>query len=382
MLALAQNSRRNRKSLFQKISELNWLIVAVVVAIACIGFALLYSVAGGHFDPWAKNQMIRFGIGLTCMLVIALVDLRIWMFLAYPLYFLSLLLLLAVDIMGHTGMGAQRWLNIGFMNVQPSEFMKIALVLALARYFHCLSNEDQASYKSLLIPVLLIAMPAFFVLRQPDLGTTLLIAFGGVAILFAAGVRMWIFIAGLIAMIPAAIGAWNFLKPYQKDRVLTFLDPERDPLGAGYHIIQSKIAFGSGGLYGKGFVQGTQSQLNFLPEKQTDFIFTVLSEEFGLMGGLALLFLYLTLLAYAILVSMSVRSQFGRLLALGMAVTFFLYVFINIAMVMGMLPVVGVPLPLVSYGGSAMLTLLIGLGFVLCVAIHRDTMISRGGAFA
>ena len=382
MLALAQNSRRNKKNLFQKIAELNWLIVAVVVAIACTGFALLYSVAGGSFEPWAKNQMIRFGIGLACMLVIALVDLRVWMFLAYPLYFLSLLLLLAVDIMGHTGMGAQRWLDIGFMNIQPSEFMKIALVMALARYFHCLSNEDQASYKSLMIPVFLIIMPAFFVLRQPDLGTTLLIAFGGIAILFAAGVRMWIFVAGLIAMIPAAIGAWNFLKPYQKERVLTFLDPERDPLGAGYHIIQSKIAFGSGGVYGKGFVQGTQSQLNFLPEKQTDFIFTVLSEEFGLMGGLALLFLYLTLLAYAILVSMSVRSQFGRLLALGMAVTFFLYVFINIAMVMGMLPVVGVPLPLVSYGGSAMLTLLIGLGFVLCVAIHRDTMISRGGAFA
>ncbi|WP_417319464.1 rod shape-determining protein RodA [Emcibacter sp.] len=382
MTALSRNTRRGRRSVFQKVSEINWLIVAVVVAIGCTGLALLYSVAGGSFEPWAKSQLIRFLIGLACMLVIALVDLRIWMFLAYPLYFLSLLLLVAVEFVGHTGMGAQRWLNIGFMNLQPSEFMKIALVMALARYFHCLSNEDQSTYKSLLMPVILIVMPAFFVLRQPDLGTTLLIAFGGIAILFAAGVRMWIFIAGLIATIPAAISAWNFLKPYQKERVLTFLDPERDPLGAGYHIIQSKIAFGSGGLYGKGFVQGTQSQLNFLPEKQTDFIFTVLSEEFGLIGGLGLLFLYLTLLAYAILVSMSVRSQFGRLLALGMSVTFFLYVFINIAMVMGMLPVVGVPLPLVSYGGSAMLTLLIGLGFVLCVALHKDTMISRGGAFA
>tara|TARA_B100001939_G_scaffold314113_2_gene298337 strand:+ start:13942 stop:15090 length:1149 start_codon:yes stop_codon:yes gene_type:complete len=382
MTVLSPGHNRGSRPLFQKISEINWLIVLVVVMITGVGIALLYSVAGGSFDPWAKKQLIRFALGLGMMLVIALVDIRIWMFLAYPLYFLSLALLVIVEIKGHTGMGATRWLNLGFMNLQPSEFMKITLILALARYFHCLPPEDTGRYKSLIWPLLLIAIPAFFVVRQPDLGTTLLIAFGGIAVLFAAGMRMWLFVAGIIAMIPAAFGAWSFLKPYQKERVLTFLDPERDPLGAGYHIIQSKIAFGSGGLYGKGFMQGTQSQLNFLPEKQTDFIFTVLAEEFGLAGGLTLLLLYLVLLGYAILVSMSVRSHFSRLLALGMAVTLFLYMFINIAMVMGLLPVVGVPLPLVSYGGSAMLTVLVGLGYVMCVAIHKNTMISRGGAFA
>jgi len=316
------------------------------------------------------------------MLFIALIDIRFWMMVAYPIYFLALGLLVAVELTGHTGMGAQRWLDLGFMNLQPSEMMKIALVLALARYYHCLANEDIASYKKLIIPIFLIAMPAVLVLKQPDLGTTLLIVFGAIAIMFAAGVRIFLFVSGLLATIPIALMAWQYLKDYQKQRVLTFLDPERDPLGAGYHIIQSKIAFGSGGVYGKGFMQGSQSQLNFLPEKHTDFIFTVLAEEFGLMGGLGLLACYVIILAYSIIVSMSVRSQFGRLLAMGLAVTFFLYMFINIAMVMGLLPVVGVPLPLVSFGGSAMLTLMVGMGFVLCVAIHRETMISRGGAFA
>jgi len=381
MAVLSRGSRKS-KSLLEKISELNWLIILTVVMIAAFGFALLYSVAGGSFDPWAKKQMIRFAIGLCGMLVIALVDIRVWMAMAYPIYFLSLCLLGVVEFSGQMGMGATRWVNLGFMNLQPSELMKLALILALARFYHCLSNEEVLGYKQLLIPLLLIIAPAILVLRQPDLGTTLLIVMGGIFILFAAGVRMWIFVVGFLAMIPAMFGAWQFMKPYQQSRVLTFLNPERDPLGAGYHTIQAKIALGSGGVYGKGFMQGSQSQLNFLPEKHTDFIFTVLGEEFGLMGGLGLLTLYLILLSYALIVGLSVRSQFGRLLILGIAVTLFLYVFINIAMVMGLVPVVGVPLPLVSYGGSAMLTLLVGIGFMLNVAIHRDTVISRGGAFA
>lgn len=381
-MVLSHTSKRGRRGLFEKIGELNGIIILVVFLIASIGFAMLYSVAGGSFDPWAKNQIIRFFMGLIPMFVIALVDIRVWMFLAYPIYFLSLLLLLAVEVVGNVGMGAQRWLDLGFMNLQPSELVKIALILALARFYHCLATDELEKYRSLLTPMILIVLPAILVLRQPDLGTTLLIVFGGIALLFAAGVRAWIFVMGIIATIPAGIGAWQYLKPYQRERVWTFLDPERDPLGAGYHIIQSKIAFGSGGLHGKGFMQGSQSQLNFLPEKHTDFIFTVLAEEFGLMGGLILLGLYMILLSYALIVSMSVKSQFGRLLILGMAVTFFLYMFINIAMVMGLLPVVGVPLPLVSHGGSAMLTLLIGIGFVLNVALHRDVMIPRGGAFA
>ena len=374
--------RRRSKSLIDKISELNLLIIFVVILIAGIGFALLYSVAGGGVDPWAKKQVIRFVIGMAGMVVIALVDIRVWMFLAYPFYFISLAMLVIVSVMGQTGMGATRWLNLGFMNFQPSEMMKIALILALARYYHCLEKEEVGKYKRLIMPVFLMAAPVILVLLQPDLGTSLLIIIGGLSILFCGGVRLWIFIVGLIAMVPTAFGAWNFMKPYQKNRVLTFLNPERDPLGAGYHSIQAKIAVGSGGVYGKGFVQGSQSQLNFLPEKHTDFIYTVLAEEFGLMGGLGLLGLYIILLGYALIISMGVRSQFGRLLSLGMAVTFFLYMFINIAMNLGMVPVVGVPLPLVSYGGSAMLTLLVGIGFVLCTAIHRDTTISRGGAFA
>ncbi|MDA0707933.1 MAG: rod shape-determining protein RodA [Proteobacteria bacterium] len=373
---------RHNKPFLKKFSDINWFIVLIIIVIACFGFAMLYSVAGGSFDPWAKNQMIRFVIGLGLMLFIALIDVRVWMFLAYPLYALALGLLGIVEIVGESGKGSQRWLDLGFMNLQPSELIKIALVLALARFFHCLSDEDTLKLKSLVKPLFLIVMPAVLVLRQPDLGTTLLIVAGGIAILFAAGIRMWIFIVSLIAMVPAAIGAWQYLKPYQKKRVLTFLNPEQDPLGAGYHIIQSKIALGSGGIYGKGFIQGTQSQLNFLPEKHTDFIFTVIAEELGLMGGLALLFLYLVLLSYAMVVSISVKSQFGRLLIIGMVVTFFLYLFINIAMVMGLIPVVGVPLPLVSYGGSAMLTLLVGYGFIMSAAIHRDTSIPRGGAFA
>lgn len=382
MMAGRLQGRRQSKPLLQKLSELNIFIVVVVIMIAMVGFTLLYSVAGGSLDPWAKRQIIRFVIGMFGMVVIAVIDIRVWMFLAYPFYFLSLVLLIIVSVMGQTGMGATRWINLGFMNLQPSELMKIALILALARYYHCMTKEEAGQYRRLIVPILLIAAPVALVVMQPDLGTSLLIIAGGVAILFCGGARLWLFIVGLMAIIPTAIGAWSFMKPYQQDRVLTFLNPERDPLGAGYHSIQAKIAVGSGGVYGKGFIQGSQSQLNFLPEKQTDFIFTVLAEEFGLMGGVMLLGLYMILLAYALIVCMSVRSQFGRLLSFGMAVTFFLYMFINIAMNLGMVPVVGVPLPLVSYGGSAMLTLLVGIGFVLCAAIHRDTTISRGGAFA
>ena len=371
-----------QKSIRKKLYDLNWFIVFIIVCIACIGFSMLYSVAGGNIDPWAKSQFIRFFIGLTAMVIIAIIDVRVWMFLAYPFYIFALSMLVVVDVIGVMGNGSQRWLDLGFINLQPSELMKIALVMALARYFHCLSDDDTLKLKNLIKPIILIILPVVLVYRQPDLGTTILIAIGGITLLFAAGVRLWIFVASAVALIPATIGFWQFLKPYQKQRILTFLDPEKDPLGAGYHIIQSKIALGSGGIYGKGFIQGTQSQLNFLPEKHTDFIFTLIAEELGLIGGLVLLLLYLILLGYAMLISISVKSQFGRLLVLGMATTFFLYMFINIAMVMGLLPVVGVPLPLVSYGGSAMLTLLVGFGFIFSASIHKETYIPRGGSFA
>jgi rod shape determining protein RodA len=364
---------------YRKLREMRWMVVLVIIAIAVIGFAMLYSVSGGDWRPWALRQIIRFAIGLVLMLAVAVVHIRVWWGLAYPIYIAALLLLVVVEIMGEVGMGAQRWIDLGFFLLQPSEVMKIALVLVLARYFHSHETVEIRHLKTLIIPALLVAAPVVLVLRQPDLGTALLIALGGAGMFFLAGApaRLFGIAIGLgLAAIP--IG-WQFLRDYQKDRVLTFLNPESDPLGAGYHIMQSKIALGSGGLLGRGFLQGTQSHLNFLPEKQTDFIFTMLAEEFGLIGGLILLALYTALFLYGGAIGLQARNQFGRLLALGVTLTLFLYVFINIAMVMGLVPVVGVPLPLVSYGGTAMLTLMIGMGLVLSVHIHRDVTISRSG---
>jgi rod shape determining protein RodA len=375
------HSRRDYKSPFQKLQEFNWFIVALITLIACVGFIALYSVAGGKFNPWASRQMAHFFIGLLLMLGVGLVNLRFWMVMAYPFYGLSTLLLVAVDIKGRVGMGAQRWLDLGVIQLQPSEIMKIALVLALARYFHGLAAERIKSLSSLVVPLLLILVPCALVIKQPDLGTALLLIMSGSAIIFLAGARIWIFVVGFIGAVASVPVAWHFLRDYQKKRVLIFLNPESDPLGAGYHILQSKIALGSGGIFGKGYLHGTQSQLNFLPEKQTDFIFTMFSEEFGLLGGLMLLTLYVMLISATIVLSYNVRSPFGRITSMGVALNFFLYVFINIAMVMGLLPVVGVPLPLVSYGGSAMLTLMMGFGLVLSAGVSRSIPISRGGAF-
>lgn len=373
--------RRVELTFRQKLRELNWMFVLVVCAIAGVGFLVLYSAAGGVFEPWASTQMMRFGAGLVLMLAIALVDLRYWMAAAYPLYILALIALLVVEFLGVAGMGGQRWLDLGFMRLQPSEFMKIALVLAMARYFHGLNLPDTRKLSRLLVPIILIILPAALVVRQPDLGTTLVLGLAGVGMIFLSGARVWIFGVGIIAAIASIPVGWRFLRDYQQERLLTFFNPESDPLGAGYQIMQSKIALGSGGIFGKGFLQGTQSHLNFLPEMKTDFIFTVLAEEFGIVGGLTLLALYLIVLGYGIYVSFTCRSQFGRLLAMGVSGTLFLYVFINIAMVMGLLPVVGVPLPLVSYGGSAMLTVLIGCGLMLSVGLHRGLSIPRKNAF-
>ncbi|MBL4615094.1 MAG: rod shape-determining protein RodA [Magnetovibrio sp.] len=354
------------------------MFVVLLTLTASIGFAMLYSAAGGDLDPWASRQMIRFGVGLLGMIVIAVSDIRIWLRYAYAFYFLVLVLLIAVELMGFVGMGAQRWINLGFFNVQPSELMKVALLLALARYFHGGSIEDVGRVMFLVPPAMMVAAPAFLIIRQPDLGTTLMLVLASVSIFFAAGVRMWKFVlAGVLTLISAPVAWFTILREYQKQRILTFINPETDTLGAGYHIIQSKIALGSGGMFGKGFMQGTQGSLNFLPEKQTDFIFTMLAEEFGMVGGLTLIALYTLLLAYGLVISVSSRNQFGRLVGIGVTVTFFLYVFINIAMVMGLIPVVGVPLPLVSYGGTAMLTLLCAFGLLLSVHIHRDLTIGR-----
>ena len=367
-------------TLREKLFQLNWGLFLLVAVTAGVGFAMLYSAANGDVNPWATRQMARFGVGAGAMLIVALIDIRFWLRSAYFAYAGGLLLLAAVEVIGISGMGAQRWLNLGVIQLQPSEVMKIALVMALARYFHGIEAEDMGRPTILIIPLLMIVVPVAMVIKQPDLGTAVVLAMIGGAMFWLAGVRVWQFaVAGAAAVAAVPIG-WQFLRGYQRQRVLTFLNPESDPLGSGYHILQSKIALGSGGVFGKGFLQGTQSHLNFLPEKQTDFIFTMLAEEFGLVGGVGLLGLYTLLIVYGLAIALRCRNQFGRLLAFGLTTSFFLYAFINIAMVMGLLPVVGVPLPLISYGGTALLTVLVGFGLMMSVYLHRDVWISRVGA--
>jgi rod shape determining protein RodA len=371
--------RPRELSFAEKIWNINWGLVLLVTALAGVGFGMLYSAANGHWDPWASKQMIRYGVAVAVMLVVAVVDLKFWFRSAYVIYVLAFVLLVAVEVRGFIGMGAQRWIDLGVIQLQPSEIMKVAMMLALARYFHRISVEEIGRPLVLVVPALMVLVPAVLVLKQPDLGTALMLVLGGGILFFLAGVRIWKF-AVLIAAGGAAIPViWRFLRPYQKARIYTFLDPESDPLGAGYHSLQSKIAIGSGGTVGKGFLEGTQSHLSFLPEKQTDFIFTMLAEEWGLVGGLALLALYTLILAYGYAIAFRSRSHFGRMLALGIVVNLFLYVFINTAMVMGLIPVVGVPLPLVSYGGTAMLTVMFGFGLLISVYVHRDQRIGRHG---
>ena len=366
-------------TLREKLWHIHWLFVLLLCVTAAVGVAMLYSAAGGSVDPWASRHAIRFGVGLVVLVTVALVDIHMWFRYAYAFYAISLLLLATVEILGSIGMGARRWIDLGYFTLQPSELMKVALVLALARYFHGASIDDVRRVSYLLLPLLIVSAPAVLVLRQPDLGTTIILVMAGSALFFVVGVRLWKFSAVMLASLAAAPVAWQFLHKYQQNRILTFLNPENDPLGAGYHIIQSKIALGSGGIFGKGFIKGTQGHLSFLPEMQTDFIFTMLAEEFGLVGGLELLGLYSLILIYGFAIAMRCRSQFGRLVGVGVTATFFLYFFINIAMAMGMIPVVGVPLPLISYGGTAMMTLLFGFGLLMSVWVHRDTMIGRHG---
>ncbi|HUD51348.1 rod shape-determining protein RodA [Parvibaculum sp.] len=360
-----------------KLLEFNWGFLLLLTVISSMGFAMLYSVADGSFSPWALKQMVRFVVGVGIMIVAAVIDLRLWMRVAYPMYAVALVLVTAVDIVGFKGMGAQRWLNLGIIQLQPSEIMKVAILLALARYFHGLTLEETSRIKNLIVPLLLVVVPVGLVVKQPDLGTAILLTVSGVVLFFAAGLAWRYFIFGGAAVLAAIPVIWDRLHDYQRNRVFTFLDPERDPLGAGYHILQSKIALGSGGVFGKGFMAGTQAHLNFLPEKQTDFIFTMLSEELGFVGGLTLLAFYSVVLIFSFSVAIQCRNQFGRLLALGIAVMFFFYVFINTAMVMGLLPVVGVPLPLVSYGGTAMLSLMFAFGLLMSVYVHRNVEIAR-----
>lgn len=362
-----------------KLFEINWAFVLLILLVGLIGVGMLYSVEGGAWNPYASRHALRLGVGLMIMVVIALFPPRFWMGLAYPAYLGALVLLIGVELIGATAMGAQRWIDIGPIRMQPSEIMKIALVLALARYYHDLPEEKVSSLGGLIIPALMIALPMGLIIKQPDLGTSLLLAATGVAIVFLAGLSWKVIVgAGVLGGIGGGFFFQYGLQDYQRRRIMTFLNPEDDPMGAGYHILQSKIALGSGGMTGKGYMEGTQAHLNFLPEKQTDFIFTMLGEEFGFIGGLVVLGMYALILANCVLIATSCRSVFLRLVVMGVATTFSLYVFINVGMVMGMLPVVGVPLPMISYGGTVMMTVLIGLGLILGAHVHRDTEPPKG----
>ena len=362
----------------RKVLFINWALVLLLTAVACIGFLMLTSVAGGNFGLYAERQMKVFGLGLVVMLFVAMVPLWFWRSISGLAYLFSLGLLVMVEVAGEVRMGAQRWLDLKVFLLQPSELMKITLVMALAAYYDWLPLRRVSNPIWVIPPVLLTLVPTFLVLKQPDLGTSILLLAGGGIVMFCAGVSWWYFIAviagvaGLVYVVLVSRGQdWQLLKDYQYARIDTFLNPSSDPLGAGYNITQSKIALGSGGWAGKGYMQGTQSRLNFLPEKHTDFIFTILAEEFGYIGSMALLVLYGLIIFFCVVSAVQNKDRFGSLLTLGIAATLFLFFAVNMSMVMGLAPVVGVPLPLVSYGGSAMLVLLAAFGLVQSAHVHR-----------
>ena len=363
---------------FRKILHLNWPLTLLLASVCGVGFLMLYSVAGGSFSPWAEPQMKRFGLGLALMIFVAMVPIWLWRNLSGVAYGASFLLLIAVALIGDERKGSQRWLDLGFMDLQPSELMKITLVMFLAAYYDWLPAKKVSRPFWVFLPVVIILAPTALVLQQPDLGTSILLLTAGAGLMFLAGVH-WAYFAvviasgvGLVTAVFQSRGTtWQLLNDYQYRRIDTFLDPAADPLGAGYHITQSKIALGSGGWTGRGFMQGTQSRLNFLPEKHTDFIFTTLAEEFGFVGAFSLLGLYALIILFCVVTAVLNKDRFSSLLTLGIALNFFLFFAVNMSMVMGLAPVVGVPLPLVSYGGSAMLVLLLAFGLVQSAHVHR-----------
>ena len=363
---------------WRKVLFINWGLIVLIIGAAFSGFVMLISVAGGSLDPWASAQIQRFSIGLLAMFIIAMTPIWIWRNLSVPIYIVALLLLLLVEFLGSTGMGAQRWINLGFINLQPSEVAKVALIMLMAAYYDWLPTDKVSKPLWVLVPVIFISLPVLLVLQQPDLGTSILLLISGVIVMFLAGVH-WVYFGTVIALTSGFVVAlfksrgteWQLLQDYQFLRIDTFLDPDKDPLGAGYHITQSKIALGSGGWTGRGFMEGTQSRLNFLPEKHTDFIFTTIAEEFGFIGTISILAIYVGIIIFCLHSALRHKERFASLLSLGLTVTFFLFFAVNMSMVMGLAPVVGVPLPLISYGGSAMLVLMGAFGLIQSAHVHR-----------
>lgn len=362
----------DREKIFKKLTELHWSYIGLMTLLCAIGFLMQFSAAEGHFKPWASSQSLRFLVFFPAMLIMALIDIKYLLKAAYIIYGACLVALILVELAGFEAMGAKRWLMIAGIQIQPSEPMKVAMVLALARYFHRLNPLYIGNIFHLLPPIIIVLLPSALIANQPDLGTALILLSIGVIMFFATGVHIWKFAVVGIAGLCSLPILWHVLHDYQKRRILTFLNPEQDPLGDGYNILQSKIAIGSGGMTGKGLLQGSQSQLSFLPEKQTDFIFTMLTEEFGFLGGMLILLLYSALIAYGILIALRARNHFSAMIAVGLTSLLFMHLFINIAMVMGLLPVVGAPLPFLSYGGTFLLTMMTSVGLILNAHLHDD----------
>ena len=363
-------------SLITKLQSINYLLLGLIIILFLIGLAALYSISNGDFNSWPLKHSQRFIIGLIIFFIVVFFDLRVIFGYAYLIFLLSIISLIIVPFFGIESNGATRWISIAGISLQPSEFVKYTLILALAKYFHSI-NYDNGFIKTLIIPLIITTIPVLLVITQPDLGTALIILLGGISLFWISGLNYKYFITGIFLIIGSLPVLWQYLREYQKDRVLTFFNPERDPLGNGYHIMQSKIALGSGGIFGKGYMDGTQSHLNFLPEMQTDFIFTMLGEEFGFLGTMILLFIYATLIMISIRLALKSRSLFSKYLSLGVCNVFFIYVFVNIGMVTGLLPVVGVPLPFISYGGSSMLAVMFGFGLLMNCYINRNITIEK-----
>ena len=370
------NQNNFYSSAFAKLQSINYPLLGLIITLFFVGLAALYSISNGDFNSWPLKHSQRFILGLIIFFLVIFFDLRLIFGYAYLIFFLSIISLAVIPFFGIESNGATRWINIAGISLQPSEFVKYTLILALAKYFHSINN-DSSFIKTLIIPLIITIVPVFLVITQPDLGTALIILLGGISLFWISGLNYKYFIVGVFSILCSLPVLWQYLKDYQKDRVLTFFNPERDPLGNGYHIMQSKIALGSGGIFGKGYMEGTQSHLNFLPEMQTDFIFTMLGEEFGFIGTLLLLLIYAALIMISIRLALKSRSLFSKYLSLGVCNVFFIYVFVNIGMVTGLLPVVGVPLPFISYGGSSMLAVMFGFGLLMNCYINRNIIIEK-----
>ena len=380
---MARQTRVSNASMMtipEKIGRFSWVLFGLMCAVLAISILVLYSAGGGAWRPFALSQLVKIGIGFSVFFIAAFSNIKLWIKSAYVIYAIALIMVIMVTFVGHTGMGAQRWLNLGFMQVQPSEFIKIALVLALARYFAWMNSVELGQMKSYIAPICMLLMPFGLIMMQPDLGTALSLGMIAVGMFYGVGLhRKWFIIAGVLGVLAAPV-MWFGLHDYQRDRIITFVNPEHDARGAGYQINQAKIAFGSGGIIGKGYMKGSQSQQSFLPEKQTDFIFTMLGEEFGFIGAFGLLIMYSVIILVLFRCAKNCRNRFGQLVCFGFMLNFFVYYFINISMVLGLMPTVGVPLPLMSFGGSSLLSLMFGFGLCQNAYIHKDQQLSAKGS--